>query len=149
MTVRLEPAGPSLPPSLIDLEALARAEGIGNVTRLIGAWRDGTDRYTASGALLLFALDDSDAAIGVGGLAQCPNVAGALRVRRFYVAPDWRRTGVASRLAERLMTSAESHAIRLTCNAGASPAAPLFWEAMGFVPTEIPGITHVLEFRAD
>ncbi len=117
--------------------------GIVNVARLIASWIDGTETYDRPGEQLL-AVTNRDDVIAVGGLARCPDLDGALRVRRFYVADAWRRRGVASGLADRLVERALRHTDTLTCNARASAAAPVFWEAMGFSPTTVPGITHTL-----
>ncbi len=130
--------------ALDGLAAEAAEAGIRNVGRLIEWWFDGTQTYNADGELLLIARS-GQRPIGVGGVAECPDVAGALRVRRFYVASSWRRRGVASALASRLVEHAGGHASTITCNAQASAAAPVFWEAMGFSRVEIPGITHVLQ----
>jgi hypothetical protein len=41
-----------------------------------------------------------------------------------------------------VIASGFEHVDTLTCNARASAAAPPFWEAMGFTPVDIAGITH-------
>jgi GNAT superfamily N-acetyltransferase len=121
----------------------ASRTGIANVARLMASWLDGTQTYDRRGECLL-AVTNRDDIIAVGGLAQCPDVDGALRVRRFYVADAWRRRGIASSLATRLVEHALGHTDTVTCNAQASPAARGFWEATGFSPTAVPGITHTL-----
>lgn len=89
------------------------------------------------------AVADDGEVVGVGGLTRCPTVEGAFRVRRFYVHPAWRRRGVATALVDALLASWPPDVDLLTCNAGASAAAPVFWESMGFEPDDLPGITHV------
>ncbi len=138
----IEPASSSLAEDLAALAAEATTFGIGNSAALVDGWIDGTQRYDRQGEALLVAWD-GDVAIGVGGLAQCPDVEGALRVRRFYVAAGARRRGVAGRLATQLIDFGFRHTDTLTCNARASIAAGPFWEAMGFLPVEIDGITHI------
>ena len=82
--------------------------------------------------------------MALGGLTRCPDRAGALRVRRFYVGPTARRTGIATALATRLLDLAQPHTSTVTCNAGASDAAAPFWESMGFERTAtIAGVTHL------
>lgn len=129
---------------LADLAAEADAHGIRNVTTLVACWEDGSERYERQGESMLVVVDGTGKnVIGVGGMALCPHVGGALRVRRFYVAISSRRQGVARVLAERLIAQGFAFTPTLTCNARASAAAPPFWEAMGFHRVDIPGITHM------
>lgn len=138
-----------MPDRLRPLESEATKAGIRNVSVLIERWIDGSERYDRSGESLLVAIDStSQVVVGVGGLSRCPDVAGALRVRRFYVAERCRRRGVASALATELVVRGHQEVAVLTCNAGASSAAGPFWEAMGFEPTATDGITHQLLGRS-
>lgn len=125
------------------LGAAGEREGIAIARNVLDRWRAGTERYGMRGELLIAAVSETGAIVGVGGLTVCPNVAGARRVRRFYIHPDWRRSGVARRIASLLMTFGAAHTDQLTCNAGASSAAAPFWESMGFARVDHPGITHV------
>lgn len=139
------PAKPWMPNGLSGLEAEAKSRGIRNVSALVARWMDGSERFDGPGELLLVAVDPAaGAVVGVGGLTMCPDVHGALRMRRFYVAERWRRRGVAKALAETLITAGFRSTELLTCNAGASEAAPPFWEAMGFSSADVVGITHLL-----
>ncbi len=132
-----------MPEGLAALAEDALREGVRNVSMLISRWVDGSETYQLPGENLLVAIDPTDASVvGVGGLSVCPDVPGALRVRRFYVAHDWRRRGVARALAEQIMADGARSTELLTCNAAASDAARPFWESMGFVPSTVAGITH-------
>jgi GNAT superfamily N-acetyltransferase len=143
--VVIEAAGPWIPDGMAELGREADAEGIRIVSTVIGRWLDGTQRYDETGELVLVArTDHPHRIVAVGGLTRCPNVAGALRVRRFYVSPTVRRRGIAAQLARRLIDEGGQHTSVITCNAQASPAAAPFWESIGFVPVDIPGITHRL-----
>ena len=142
--VVVRPATRSLPDDLADLAHEAEVQGVRNVSTLIARWIDGSEVYTRVGESMLVAWL-SGSVVGVGGLAWCPHVPGALRVRRFYVAIDARRRGVARRLATQLIDTAVQHVDVVTCNARASAEAPPFWEAMGFRRTDLAGITHVLD----
>jgi aminoglycoside phosphotransferase (APT) family kinase protein/GNAT superfamily N-acetyltransferase len=137
------PAGPHLPEGLTPLAADAEREGIRNVSALVAHWVEGTTRFDRPGERLLVAVAGGDV-VGVGGLTRCPDVDGALRVRRFYVSPAWRRRGVAAALATQLIDHGFAHVELITCNARASAAAGPFWEHLGFEPVPIEGITHVL-----
>ncbi len=141
----ITPAGPLLPDGLAVLADHAETEGIRIVSKIIDRWQDGSERYRSMGETILAAVDDEQI-VGIGGLTTCPEVAGALRMRRFYVGPPWRRRGIAQVLATELISIGFEHADLLTCNAGASAAAPIFWERMGFGPADDAGITHVLRF---
>lgn len=141
----IRPAGDLLPDGLGPLAERARAEGIGIVARVVERWRDGTEVYGRPGESLLVAVVEPGRAVAIGGMTVCPTVAGALRVRRFYVDPEWRRGGLARAVAIRLLDDAAAHTSTITCNAGASDAAVPFWESMGFEPFDGPGITHRLE----
>jgi GNAT superfamily N-acetyltransferase len=136
------PGEPYLPSGLDRLRAEAEAEAIRNVPTLVDRWLDGSERYDRDGERVLAAIA-ADEVVGIGALSRCPTVPDALRVRRFYVSPAWRRRGVARRLATTLLASGFDHAETITCNAGASDAAAPFWERMGFARTDITGVTHV------
>lgn len=144
--IEIGSAVPVMPDGLTGLEVEARSSGVRNVTMLVDRWVDGSERFDAPGELLLVARDSaSGCVIGVGGLSRCPDVAGAFRVRRFYVAERWRRRGIARTLARALIDDRSRRGDLLTCNAKASGSAAPFWESMGFERVDgIDGITHQL-----
>jgi GNAT superfamily N-acetyltransferase len=141
--VRVRSATEFVPHALTALAEQAEAEGIKVVRAVIDRWESGEERYDRSGEQLLVAVTD-DGVVGVGGLTICPTVPGALRVRRFYVHPAWRRRGVATAITSALLASWPRDVSVITCNAQASAAAPRFWEAMGFEPVDDADVTHVL-----
>jgi GNAT superfamily N-acetyltransferase len=142
----IEVAAPWLPDGLAELRHDADDEGIRIVGVIVERWLDGSQRYDGTGEALLVARRQSDGRIvAVGGMARCPDVGGALRVRRFYVSPEARRHGIARSLARRLIEGAAEHTSTITCNAKASSAAPPFWESIGFVAVDTDGITHQLD----
>ena len=143
-SITIAPADDTLADDLASLAAESRSAGIRNVTVLADRWVTGTERFDGPGEMLLVARS-SGVVVGVGGISQCPDVHHALRVRRFYVGSAHRRRGVARLLAEPLIAHGLQHTSTLTCNAQASDAAPPFWEAMGFRPVDVPGITHRLD----
>lgn len=132
-----------LPIGIETLAPLAEAEGVNNLRLLLDGWRAG-EWFDGDGEAL-FAAFAAGELVGIGGVTPCSHLNGAERVRRFYVAPDFRRTGVGRTLA----TAAMQHGLRytrtLTCNARASTAAAPFWEAMGFEPVQATGYTHLFE----
>lgn len=141
--VRVRSATEFVPEALTPLAEQADAEGIRVVRAVIDQWESGEERYDRSVEQLLVAVTD-DGVVGVGGLTICPTTPGALRVRRFYVHPAWRRRGVATAITSALLASWPRDVSVITCNALASAAAPRFWEAMGFEPVDDANVTHVL-----
>jgi GNAT superfamily N-acetyltransferase len=132
-----------LPPGIEQLARAASAEDIRNVSMLLCSYEDGL-RSDRAGEALFAGFVDGELA-GVGGVTPCPDVPDAERMRRFYVAPAFRRTGMGRALAAAAMQEGLQHARILTCNARASAGAAPFWEAMGFRPVSQAGITHLLE----
>ena len=123
--------------------AEAAAEGVRNMAMLAREFGAPDDPFTEPGALFA-AVVDGDLA-GVGGVTLEAGLAEpAMRMRRLYVRPDFRRAGVARALAGAMMQQGFQSAPLLTLNAAASPAAPPFWEAMGFEPVDWPRVTHAL-----
>ncbi|MDO9223498.1 MAG: GNAT family N-acetyltransferase [Caulobacter sp.] len=121
----------------------AAAEGVRNMALLAGEFGSDADPYLEPGALFA-AVIGGDLA-GVGGVTVETGLdEPAMRMRRLYVRPAFRRTGVARALAGAMMQQGFQTAPLLTLNAAASAAAPPFWEAMGFAPADRPGITHTL-----
>ncbi len=123
--------------------AEAAAEGVRNMAMLAVEFGAKDDPFADPGALFA-AVVDGDLA-GVGGVTRETGLTEpAMRMRRLYVRPAFRRAGVASALAGAMMQQGFQTAPLLTLNAAASPAAPPFWEAMGFVPVDWPHATHAL-----
>lgn len=134
--------GENLPADLDRLVRRAAEEDVRNMTMLSNRWKSGTERFDREGEALFVALVESGIA-GVGGVSRCPDVKGAMRMRRFYVVPESRRRGIAAAIALAAMRQGLSVSRELTCNARASAAAAPFWEKLGFVPADLPGITHI------
>jgi GNAT superfamily N-acetyltransferase len=76
----------------------------------------------------------------IGGITIDPIVPDALRMRRFYVRPAFRRTGIEGQIAQALLKRAGNAPV-VTVNA-AVKSVP-FWETLGFVPQARDGHTHV------
>ena len=122
------------------LRAEALAEGYRHIERLATDWDAGTTRFDRDGEALV-AVRVSGVLAGIGGLTADPVVSGALRMRRFYVRPSFRRSGIARRLASALLARAgRGRTITVNAAAGSVP----FWEALGFVPDPCDGHSHLL-----
>jgi len=145
--IAIEDAARWLPAGLDLLRCEADDEGIRIVSTVIDRWIDGTQLYDRPGEKLLVGRV-GERIVAVGGLALCPNVAGALRVRRFYVSPTARRRDVAHDLARQLISTSAEYTSVVTCNARASDAAAPFWESLGFLPVDADGITHRLDLTS-
>ncbi len=83
-SIAIAPASDSLADDLAALAAESRTAGVKNVTVLVDRWVAGTERFDGPGEMLLVAWSGG-LVVGVGGISKCPDVPGALRVRRFYV----------------------------------------------------------------
>ena len=132
-----------LPPGMAKLSAAAAAEGVRNVGLLTAAWTDKTERFEHDGAALYGAFS-SAVLLGVGGVTREAGLQEpAMRMRRFYILPEWRRLGVGRALAVAAMKRGLEDAGLLTCNAKATPLAAPFWEALGFRRVDRAGFTHL------
>ena len=121
----------------------ASAEGVRNMAMLAAQWASGEQRFDEPGTLFA-ALVDGDLA-GVGGVT-VETGAGepAMRMRRLYVLPMFRRFGVGRRLAGAMVQQGFQAAPLLTVNAAASDAAGPFWETLGFERAVAAGYSHRL-----
>jgi GNAT superfamily N-acetyltransferase len=130
----------NLPAEFDALRAEARAEGHSFVERLAADWEAHKMRFDRNGEALLAARVTGVLA-GIGGLTIEPVVPGALRMRRFYVRPLFRRAGIGRKLATALLERARNTSLLVTVNA--AHASISFWESLGFVPDMRDGHTHL------
>ncbi len=138
-TLELHPIVDELPVAFDGLRAEARAEGHRFVDRLAVEWVAGQTRFDGCGEKLLAGYINGKLA-GIGGLTIEPAVPGALRMRRFYVRPSQRRSGVGRRLALALLERAGEVTGLVTVNAQRDSYP--FWESLGFRPDPRDGRTH-------
>ena len=108
--------------------------------RLIAQWKSRAIRFDREGEALLAARVDG-ALAGIGGLTIEPVLPGALRMRRFYVRPLFRRAGIGRKLATALLEPVRIIGVLVTVNA--APASVSFWESLGFAPDMRDGHTHL------
>jgi len=142
--VRLEPVVEAMPAEFDRLRNESRAEGYRFLERLSNDWASGAMRFDQSDETLLAAYVGQVLA-GIGGITVDPEIPEALRMRRFYVRSAFRRTGIGRAIAETLLESALRKVGVVTLNAG--PSSYRFWEALGFVPDDRAGHTHVMRKR--
>jgi GNAT superfamily N-acetyltransferase len=80
---------------------------------------------------------------GIGALTIEPVMPEALRMRRFYVRPAFRRNGVGWELATTLLNQARCTDRQVTVNT--APGSVAFWESLGLRPNVSDGHTHILD----
>lgn len=134
--------GEDLPDEIAGLAAEARAEGHGNIDRLVSEWAGGI-RFAAEGEALFVVFLEGDLA-GVGGVAREPSAPcePVLRAGRVYVAKRFRGQGVGRALVNAIVQQGFETADRITLNA--HPSSLGFWRRMGFAPCAGAGVTHAL-----
>jgi GNAT superfamily N-acetyltransferase len=135
----------SLPTGFDALRAEALAEGYRFVERLAADWTAGRMRFDGEGEALLSGRV-SGVLAGIGGLTIEPAIPDALRMRRFYVRPAFRRTGLGRQIATTLLAGVSTDRL-VTVNA--APASFSFWESLGFVPDARDGHTHIRPVRPE
>jgi len=114
------------------------------VERLAVDWEAGRTRFDRPGEALLAARLNGGLA-GIGGLTIEPVVPGALRMRRFYVRPAFRRIGVGRQSVTALLAGLDGDR---TITVNAPPASIAFWEALGFNPDPRDEHTHILRWES-
>ncbi len=130
----------NLPAGFDALREEARAEGYLFVERLAADWEARRMRFDGNGEALL-AAHLTGVLAGIGGLTIEPVLPGALRMRRFYVRPLFRRAGVGRTLATALLGRVRATGLLVTVNA--APASVSFWESLGFAADMRDGHTHL------
>ena len=117
------------------------------VNRLLADFHAGTNRFDAPGEVLC-AHFLGQVIVAIAGLNQESDLSFGRsgRIRRLYVLPQFRGRGLARGLVEELTRCAASHFDRLTANVGTLDARG-FYEHLGFVPVQHPGITHIKELE--
>jgi GNAT superfamily N-acetyltransferase len=131
----------TLPPGFELLRRAADGEAYEMLTVLADEWATGANRFDKPGEALVAAREGTVLA-GMGGINQDIYFAGALRMRRFYVYPPYRRRGVGRAIATFLLERPESQGKLITLNAPHAEAAR-FWESLGFVRDKDAGHTHI------
>lgn len=125
------------------LLAESQAEGHRMLLRLAETWESGANRFARAGEVIYGAWSD-ETLVGICGRNIDPYDPGprAGRVRHLYVAEQGRRDGVGRLLISAIANGADAHFDYLNTNA--PPGAFAFYEALGFVPVDVPQVTHRL-----
>lgn len=140
LPVTIRRIGEVIPGRFDRLVEESEADGFQFLRRFIDEWIGGVNRFSRPGEALFVAEHDR-CIVGVGGLNVDPYAGDSAigRVRRFYVAREYRRQKVGSRLIDALMDFAGGHfrTVRLFTPL---PEAALFYVAVGFQSQQ--GIRH-------
>jgi GNAT superfamily N-acetyltransferase len=125
------------------------AEGHNMVDRLLADFLGGVNRFDALGEAL-YAHLSGPVVVAVAGLNRepDPSLPRAGRIRRLFVLPGYRGSGLARSLVDELIRCAVSHFDTLTVNVGKLDARG-FYEHLGFEAVQHQGITHSKKLRQD
>ena len=128
MAVTLERTTDGLPGGFAELEADAKADGHGHMTRLAAEFARSPAMFHA-----IFACHFGGRLAGIGAITDepAPTSQPTWRMRRLYVDRKFRRRKIARTIAMALLQEAAGKASIVTVHAGNDDAAQ-FWEAIGF-----------------
>lgn len=133
----------TLPPPLLDLAREASTLGFNFLGRLIDEWSTGCNRFDKPGERLLVAADNGSI-VGIGGLNVDPYepTGDTARLRRLYVANDFRRRGIGEALVGALLAGASPRfrVVRLWTD---TEAAATFYTRLGFNAVDDENAIHV------
>ncbi|MEF0944038.1 GNAT family N-acetyltransferase [Rhizobium sp. BR 362] len=134
-----------LPPDFNVLRRDTASEGRRFIERLHDEWQSGEQRFNRAGEVLLAARFNHELA-GIGGMTVDPDLPSAMRMRRFYVRPAYRRRGLGRQLAAAILNRTIPKGTLVTVNTDSADAAA-FWEALGFQRDSKFGYSHWLTWE--
>jgi GNAT superfamily N-acetyltransferase len=127
----------------------ASSEGFRFVQRTIDEWKNGVNRFSKRGEILI-GIFLADKYIGIGGLNVDPyiNDPDIGRIRHVYISQAHRRKGVATFLLKRLISFASNYfqTIRLLTD---NPDASSFYESLGFINSSGLKVSHILRLDSN
>ncbi|WP_037149929.1 GNAT family N-acetyltransferase [Rhizobium freirei] len=126
----LEELTEHLPPDFEVLRREAAADGQRFLERLYAEWQNGVQRFDRAHEILLAIRVNGELA-GIGGMTADPDKPSAMRMRRFYIRPAYRRHGLGRALAMAILGRALPSGTIVTVNTDNADAAA-FWQAVGF-----------------
>ena len=103
----------SLPVDINLLRDDAKNENFNFIERLYVEWTENRNRFDKKGEMLICSFVNRQIA-GLGGITVDPAIADALRMRRFYIRPAFRRLGLGKLLCETLIENARPSGKRIT-----------------------------------
>jgi len=135
----------------IDISHLVQeseSEGYRFLSRLVGDYEDGTNKFDKPGEALFSICDKAGNVVAIGGVNQSPfsEDAQTARLQRFYVLDDARRMGVGSRLLKEIVDHSRGSFNELNVRTESSKA-DAFYRANGFeFDDSATETTHLLKF---
>jgi GNAT superfamily N-acetyltransferase len=123
----------------------SQEDGFRFLDRLVNDYRNGFNTFTEQGEQLVGVFSEG-LLIAIGGLNRDPfsgegNIG---RLRRFYVAKEYRRTGIGRQLVEKILEGAEDSFNVIVLNTD-TDQADRFYRSLGFLKeNKYPNATHHL-----
>ena len=146
-TSRIERVRTLEPNDLDRLVARSLEEEFRFVERLRHEYASGQNRFERPGEVLLIARE-SQTVIAVIGLNHDPyRQLGVMRVRRFYVLPEHRGTGLGQKMLLQVIELARIANTRILELSTDNPRASRFYEQNGFEVVQAEHATHRLSLR--
>lgn len=130
--------------NLSNLVKESREDGFRFLERLVQDYKDGKNTFNKNGEALYGVYNNREELIAIGGLnidpfSDNPEIC---RLRRFYVAIEYRRNGLGSFLLKRIITEAKNYFTVLVLNTDTSEADQ-FYTRFGFLKnSQYPNSTH-------
>lgn len=132
----------ALPDDIDGLLVQSIDEGFNFVRRLIADFDTGKNRFDQQGEALFAALD-GERLVAIGGVNIDPfeSASGIGRVRRVYVLPECRGSGVGRQLIGAIEAHAAKHFSQLNLYTDTVSAAQ-FYQRLGYVAVSLDGVSH-------
>ncbi|MFF2754899.1 GNAT family N-acetyltransferase [Psychrobacillus sp. NPDC058041] len=131
---------------LVQLVEESKQDGFRFLERLVNEFENGTNTFTKPGEYLYGVYMDEGKLIAVGGLNRDPysNNQNIGRLRRFYVAKEYRRSGVGKLLLNEIISDAKNYFEIIVLHTDTEQATK-FYSAFGFKDNcTFPDSTHYL-----
>ncbi|AJC65057.1 GNAT family N-acetyltransferase [Dickeya zeae] len=130
----------ALPDALAVLVAESQQQGFRLLYRLQTEFQSGANDFRLPGEGL-FAAFEAERLVAIGGVNQQTGMPYTGRLRRFYVAADYRRQGVGRGLLTVIEQAAASYFRELSLFTDTLEAAQ-FYQRQGYVAVSLPDVSH-------
>ncbi|UUE10495.1 GNAT family N-acetyltransferase [Dickeya zeae] len=130
----------ALPDALAVLVAESQQQGFRFLYRLQTEFQSGANDFRLPGEGLIAAFE-AERLVAIGGVNQQTGMPYTGRLRRFYVAADYRRQGVGRELLTVIEQAAASYFRELYLFTDTLEAAQ-FYQCQGYVAVSLPDVSH-------